>query len=93
MIDMDNLPAKVQKALAAYRKELAVSICREQKLREENEALKQLLSSHQEDEVASVTLMSVDSGLWYQECMRMQKSLSWRITKPLRLVKKVIRSL
>lgn len=90
---MDSLPADVQKALAAYRKVLADSICREQKLREENDALKQLLTSHQEGTVASVMLLTDDADLWHQECLRMQESLSWRITKPLRLVKKVIRSL
>lgn len=93
LIDMDSLPAEVQKALAAYRKVLADSICREQKLREENDALKQLLTSHQEGTEASVMLLTDDADLWRQECLRMQESLSWRITKPLRLVKKVIRSL
>ena len=31
--------------------------------------------------------------VWHQECLNMQKSLSWRITKPLRLSKKVVKSL
>ncbi len=35
-------------------------------------------------------VISTDEGLWHSECLRMQSSLSWRITRPLRLVKKVI---
>ena len=31
----------------------------------------------------------LSQGEWYDECMRLQQSLSWRITKPLRLIKKV----
>lgn len=90
---MDSLSAQVQKALTEYRGELAASISREQKLREEIEALKRHMVSHQEDTGVSVALLAPDSDLWHQECLRMQNSFSWRITKPLRLIKKVARSL
>lgn len=34
-------------------------------------------------------LYSSQSNEWYEECLRIQQSFSWRVTKPLRMVKKV----
>lgn len=38
-------------------------------------------------------MMQNSNQNWYEECRNMQSSLSWRITKPLRLLKKVIHSI
>lgn len=32
-------------------------------------------------------------ALWREECLAMQKSLSWRITAPLRMIKKIVQSI
>lgn len=90
---MNSLAPEVQKALAECRKEMAAGLCREQTLIEENEELKRQLLSPQSDAAASILALANEADLWRQECRKMQNSLSWRITKPLRLLKKVIHSL
>lgn len=90
---MNSLEPEVQKALAECRKEMAAGLCREQTLIEENEELKKQLLSSQSDAAASILAMANEADLWRQECQKMQNSFSWRITKPLRLFKKLIHSL
>lgn len=90
---MNSLEPAVQRALAECRKEMAAGLCREQTLIEENEELKRQLLSPQSDAAASILAMANEADSWRQECQKMQNSLSWRITKPLRLLKKVIHSL
>lgn len=90
---MNSIGPEIQRALAECRKEMAASLCREQTLTEENEELKRQLLSQQNDAAASILALANDADLWRQECLKMQNSLSWKITKPLRLIKKGVHSL
>jgi len=90
---MNSLSVEIQKALAECREELSASICREQKLRKENDKLKEQLLSLKEDVNSTNLTLVNESDLWREECIRMQNSFSWRITKPLRLIKKFVYSL
>lgn len=90
---MDSLPPKIQKALIECRKEVAASLCREQRLKAENDKLKRLLISQREDAAMIAIELTKNSDMWRQECIQMQNSFSWKITKPLRLLKKMVHSL
>lgn len=39
----------------------------------------------------SDTLSNKTTGYWYQEMVAMQSTLSWRITKPLRIIRKLMK--
>lgn len=86
---MDDLSPEVQKALAECRKELAASISENQRLKEEIAYLKRHISVAN-DAGISIIAETDDFNKWHRECLRMQSSLSWKITKPLRLIRKVI---
>lgn len=90
---MNTLLPEIQNALAECRKEMSASLCREQALKEENDELKELLISQREDAAMIAIELTKNSEIWRQECLQLQSSLSWRLTKPLRLLKKVVHSL
>lgn len=90
---MDSLSPEIQKALLKCRKEMAAGLRREQELKEENDELKRRLLLGQHGGTIPAFAMAGNADLWRQECIQMQNSLSWKLTKPLRLMKKVLHSL
>lgn len=98
---MNCLSPRVQAALAELRNEMAASLCHEQMNRlspEDQAALAELrnemfgLCPEQALKDENDRLKS-QLFLMNEEYLRIQNSLSWKVTKPLRLVKKVLYSL
>ncbi len=86
---MDELNPKIQAALAECRQAMASQLLNEAKLTAENRELREMLLLRLPPDAVMSYLQDQDPNTWKQECMMMQNSLSWRITKPLRLIKKV----
>ena len=89
---MDILSSDLQKAIQVYREKLAELMHRESLLQEENDRLRAALLEEDPDVIEGVIWTS-EANPWYRECLAMQNSFSWKITRPLRLVKKVLKSL
>lgn len=87
---MDTLSPDIQKMLAEYRELLAESVEREKVLYEENMSLRKgILKTKDTPELMGENAAD-ELNVWYSECIHMRNSLSWRITKPLRVLAKVL---
>ena len=89
---MDDLNREVLQVLAECRKAMSNQLIYVYSLQEENRQLQETLLRHSHEEMPT-NLPDQDTYRWKRECIEMQNSLSWRVTKPLRLVQKVLTSL
>lgn len=66
-----------------------------QAVKEYEECIQKLLESRKEttDELGNIVYYASSDGEYQQECINMMNSFSWKVTKPLRLIRKVELSL
>ena len=95
---MQNFTAETERLFDDCKQLLAKHAIEIERLQAENQQLRNELDQRNMQPTAAV--FSVPSQpaqqeyvmVWYQEWLAMQNSLSWRITKPLRILKKVFSS-